>query len=292
MCDHDAFDDMVEYQLRAKDLSRRQFGALGLGAGLMALLPRAADAAEVTEAEVEIRTPDGTADAHFVHPVEGAHAGVLAWPDIFGLRPAFRQMGRRLAESGYAVLTVNPFYRTRHAPTAPENPDFEDPATRSALMALAGSLTPDTAKVDARAFVDWLDAQAPVDKARRIGTTGYCMGGPLTMRTAAERADRVGAGASFHGGGLATDKPDSPHLLVPKMKAQYLIAIAENDDQRQPQVKDILRKAFAEAHLPAEIEVYAGTKHGWCPPDARVYDHDQAEKAWSRLLALFGRALA
>ena len=291
MCDHDAFDDMVEYELRSKALSRRQFGALTVGAGALTLLPRAADAAEVTEAEVEIKTPDGTCDAHFVHPVKGAYPGVLVWPDIFGLRPAFRQMGRRLAESGYAVLTVNPFYRTQHAPTAPENPDFEDPATRAALMALAGSLSPATASVDARAFVDWLDKQAAVNKARGIGTTGYCMGGPLVMRTAAAMPERIGAGASFHGGGLATDQPGSPHLLIPKMKAQFLIAIAGNDDQRQPQVKDILRKAFADAHLPAEIEVYAGTKHGWCPPDARVYDHDQAEKAWGRLLALFERAL-
>jgi carboxymethylenebutenolidase len=292
MCDHDAFDDMVEYEPRAKGLSRREFGGLALGAGALSLLPRAADAAEVAEADVDIKTPDGTADAHFAHPAKGAHAGVLVWPDIFGLRPAFRQMGRRLAESGYAVLTVNPFYRKQRAPTSPENPDFDDPATRAALMALSGSLSAETAFTDARAFVGWLDAQPAVDKARGVGTTGYCMGGPLVMRTAAAMADRIRAGASFHGGGLATDKPDSPHLLIPKMKAQFLIAIAANDDERQPLVKDRLREAFAAAQLPAEIEVYLGTKHGWCPPDARVFDHDQAEKAWSRLLALFGRALA
>ncbi len=291
MCDHEAFDDMVEYELRSKELSRRQFGGLALGAGALSLWPAVAGAAEVAEAEVEIKTPDGTADAYFVHPAKGAHPGVLIWPDIFGLRPAFRQMGRRLAESGYAVLVVNPFYRKQRAPTSPENPDFDDPATRAALMALAGSLSPDTAVTDAKAFVGWLDAQVAVDKARKVGTTGYCMGGPLVMRTAAALPDRIGAGASFHGGGLATEKPDSPHLLVPKMKAQFLIAIAANDDERQPQAKDRLREAFAAAHLPAEIEVYAGTKHGWCPPDSRVYDHDPAEKAWGRLLALFGRAL-
>lgn len=291
MCDHDAFDDMVEYQLRSKELSRRDFGALTLGAGVVSMLPRAADAAEVTEAEVEVKTPDGTADCYFVHPAQGAHPAVLVWPDIFGLRPAFRQMGRRLAESGYSVLVVNPFYRKQHAPTAPEHPDFNDPETRAALMALMESLTPATAATDAKAFVDWLDAQPSVDRKRRMGTIGYCMGGPLVMRTAAAMPARIGAGASFHGGGLATDKPDSPHLLVPKMKAQFLIAIAENDDQRQPEAKDVLRKAFADAGLPAEIEVYAGTKHGWCPPDARVYDHDQAEKAWERLLALLTRAL-
>ncbi len=209
MCDNDSFDDMVEYQLKGRELSRRHFGALTLGAGVLSALPSFAGAAEVTESEVEVKTPDGTADAYFVHPAKGTHPGVLVWPDIFGLRPAFRQMGRRLAESGYAVLVVNPFYRKQHAPTSPENPDFNDPPTRAALMALSASLSATTAAVDAHAFVDWLDAQAAVDKARKVGTTGYCMGGPLTMRTAAAMPDRIGAGASFHGGGLVTDKPCS-----------------------------------------------------------------------------------
>jgi carboxymethylenebutenolidase len=196
-----------------------------------------------------------------------------------------------LAESGYSVLVVNPFYRTKKAPTAPEHADFQDPATRTALMALAGSLTPETALTDAKALVAYLDSQSSVDKKRKMATTGYCMGGPFTMRTAAAFPDRIGAGASFHGGNLVTDKPDSPHLLVPKMKAQYLFAIAENDDQRQPEAKNVLREAFAKAKLPAEIEVYAGAMHGWCPPDAQVYNHDQAEKAWGRMLALFKTAL-
>jgi carboxymethylenebutenolidase len=290
MCDQDAFDDMTEYQLKS-GVSRREFGALTLGAGLVSLLPRGAAAADVTETEVQIKTPDGTCDAYFVHPAAGAHPGVLIWPDIFGLRPAFRQMGKRLAESGYAALVVNPFYRVKPAPTAPEHPDFNDAATRTALMSLMGALTQETAFTDAKAFIPWLDAQSAVDKKRKMGTTGYCMGGPLTMRTAAAMPARVGAGASFHGGGLVTDKPDSPHLLVPKMKAHYLFAIAENDDQKQPEAKDVLRAAFARAKLPAEIEVYAGTMHGWCPPDSQVYNQEQAEKAWSRLLVLFKSAL-
>jgi carboxymethylenebutenolidase len=291
MCDEDSINDIIEYQLKS-GMSRRSFGALTVGAGLVSLLPATAGAAVLEEEEVEITTPDGTADACFVHPAAGAAPGVLVWPDIFGLRAAFRQMGRRLAESGYSVLVVNPFYRTKHAPTAPENPDFNDPATRTALMALAGSLTPQTAVTDARAFVGWLEGQPSVHKHRKMGTTGYCMGGPFTMRTAAEFPARIGAAASFHGGGLVTDKPDSPHLLIPKMKAHFLIAIAENDDQRQPEVKNVLRAAFASARLPAEIEVYAGTKHGWCPPDSRVYNDAQAERAWSRQLVLFKEALA
>jgi carboxymethylenebutenolidase len=293
MCDNDSLEDMIEYQLRSAVLSRRQFGALTLGAGVVSLLPPVADAAaEVQEAEVDIKTPDGTADAYFVRPSTGSYPGVLMWPDIFGLRPAFRQMGKRLAESGYSVLVVNPFYRVKRAPTAPEHADFEDPATRTALMALMGALTAETAVTDAKAFVAWLDGQASVDRKRKMGTAGYCMSGPFTMRTAAAFPDRIGAGASFHGGGLVTDKPDSPHLLVAKMKAHYLIAIAESDDQRQPEAKNALRAAFAKAKLPAEIEVYAGTIHGWCPLDSRVYNPDQAEKAWSRMLALFKTALA
>jgi carboxymethylenebutenolidase len=290
MCDHDSLDDMVKYRLRM-GLSRREFGRLTLGAGVVAALPAVADALAVKDAEVEIKTADGTADAYFVHPEKGSHPAVLIWPDIFGLRPAFRQMARRLAESGYAVLVMNPFYRTKKAPTAPEHPDFNDPPTRDALMALMHTLTPDTAVTDAQAFVPWLDAQAAVSRKHKMATTGYCMGGPFTLRTAAAFPQRVGAGATFHGGGLVTDKPDSPHLLVPKIRAQYLFAIAANDDQRQPEAKDVLRAAFAKAKLPAEIEVYTGTQHGWCPPDSQVYNPEQAEKAWSRMLVLFKNAL-
>jgi carboxymethylenebutenolidase len=291
MCEKDDFDEMYAIS-RARDLSRRQFGALTLGVGLTAVLPRLADAAETTESEVEIKTPDGTCDAYIVHPAKGRHPAVLIWPDIFGLRPTFRQMGKRLAESGYTVLVINPFYRTKKAPTAPDHPDFGDPATRQALMALAGTLSPATALTDAKAFVAYLDAQPSVDTKKKMGTTGYCMGGPFVFRTAASYPDRVGAAATFHGGGLVTDKPESPHLLIPKMKAHFLVAIAENDDASQPDAKSILKDSFAKANLPAEIEVYAGAKHGWCPPDSQVYNADQAEKAWGRMMVLFKSALA
>lgn len=291
MCEIDDLDQMYEIA-RARDLSRRQFGALTLSAGLTAMLPRLADAADTQESEIEIKTPDGTCDAYIVHPVKGRYPAVLIWPDIFGLRPAFRQMGKRLAESGYTVLVINPFYRTKKAPTAPEHPDFGDPATRQALFALAGTLSPATALTDATAFVAYLDAQPSVDKKKKMGTTGYCMGGPFVFRTAAAFPDRVAAGATFHGGGLVTDKPESPYLLIPKMKAHFLIAIAANDDASQPDAKNILKDSFAKAKLPAEIEVYAGTKHGWCPPDSQVYNAAQAEKAWSRMMVLFKTALA
>lgn len=289
MCE---LDDFEEFSRRSAELTRREFGAMALGAGVLAALPRLANAAETSGADIDIKTPAGTADAYFVHPTQGRHPGVLIWPDIFGLRPAFKQMATRLAQSGYSVLVINPFYRTRRAPTAPEHPDFGDPATRDALMALMGSLSPATAEVDARAFVAFLDGQTAVETKRKLATTGYCMGGPFVLRTAALFPDRIGAGATFHGGGLVTDKPDSPHLLIPGMKAQFLIAIAENDDQSQPGAKTTLREAFAKAHLASEVEVYAGTKHGWCPPDSQVYDPAQAEKAWSRMLTLFGTSIA
>lgn len=289
MCEQ---DDLEGFAKRAKDLTRRQFGAIAFGATIAASLPRLADAKETAGSNVEIQTSAGTADAYFVHPVSGKNPAVLIWPDIFGLRPAFKKMATRLAESGYAVLVINPFYRTRKAPTSPEHADFNDPPTRDALMALMNSLTPATAEIDATAFVPWLDSQSAVDKKKKIGTTGYCMGGPFVLRTAALFPDRIGAGATFHGGGLVTDKPDSPHLLIPKMKAHFLIAIAENDDQKQPEAKDVLRDAFVKANLPSVVEVYPGTQHGWCPPDSHVYNQVQAEKAWSRLLAFLGSSIA
>ena len=292
MCDNDAFDDMIEYGSGRGALTRRQFGALGVGASVASLLPLGAYAANVTGSDVEIRTPDGTCDAYLAHPAKGRHPAVLVWPDIFGLRPAFKQMAQRLAGSGYSVLVPNPFYRTKKAPTAPPNPDFNDQATRQALLGLMSSLTADTMLTDARAFIPWLDEQRSVDTHRKMGTTGYCMGGPFVFRTAAAFPDRIGAGATFHGAGLVTKAADSPHLLVPRIKARFLIAIAASDDMQQPEAKDVLRAAFAKAENPAEVEVYTGTKHGWCPPDSRVYDHAQAEKAWSRQLALFKTALA
>ncbi len=209
------------------------------------------------------------------------------WPDIFGLRPAFRQMGKRLAQSGYSVLVVNQFYRVKKAPIAEQGSQTPIPD----LMPLARALNETTHTTDAKAFIAWLDNQPSVAKNRKIGTQGYCMGGPMAFRTAAAVPDRVGAVASFHGGGLVTDQPNSPHLQASKTKAQFLIAIASNDDQRAPGEKDVLKDTFAKASLPAEIEVYSGA-HGWCPPDSRVYNEPDAEKAWTRLLALYGKALA
>ena len=292
MCDEDTMRDAEEHLRRSGILTRRAFGALSAGAGLAMMLPRAAAALPVSAANVEVSTPDGTADCYFVHPSSGAHPGVLIWPDALGLRPAFEQMGRRLAESGYAVLVVNPYYRSARAPVVEEGATFRDEATREVIMPLMRSLTAETNVTDARAFVAFLDAQDAVDGDRKMGTTGYCMGGAMTMRTAAAFPDRIGAGASFHGGRLVTDSPDSPHLLVGKMRAHYLFAIAENDDRKQPEAKTVLREAFDAAGLPAEIEVYEDALHGWCPPDSAVYHEAQAERAWSRLLVLFETALA
>ena len=292
MCDERTHREEEDYLRRSPSLSRRDFGTLSVGAGLAMLLPQVASALQVTAADVEVPTPDGTADCHFVHPSSGAHPGVLIWPDALGLRPAFEQMGRRLAESGYAVLVVNPYYRTERAPVLPEGASFRDEATRKKIFPLMRSLTPETIVTDARAFVGFLDAQDAVAGDRKMGTMGYCMGGSMTMRTAAAFPERIGAGASFHGGRLVTDSPDSPHLLVDRIRAHYLFAIAENDDQKDPEAKTVLRDAFGATGLPAEIEVYAGTLHGWCPPDSAVYHEAQAERAWSRLLALFETALA
>lgn len=289
MCDETTTKDAKAYLRRSGALTRRQFGEVSMGAGLAMLLPRAANAQAVTESEIDVTTPDGVSDSYFVHPSSGSHPGVLIWPDAFGLRPAKRQMAKRLAESGYAVLVVNQYYRSLRAPIV-NTTNFAE--VSDTLRPLMGTLNPETQVRDARAFIGFLDRQQAVDSNRKMGTMGYCMGGPFTMRTAASLPDRVGAAASFHGGGLVTDQPDSPHLLVPQMQAQYLFAIAANDDESQPEAKDVLRDAFSQAGLQAEIEVYEGALHGWCPPDSQVYDESKAERAWSRLLALFTRALA
>lgn len=287
MCDQNHFDDdQQEYEARGL-ITRKRFGVM-LGAGMAMMLPRAADAVAVTESDVNVETPDGSADCYFVHPATGTAAGVLVWPDIFGLRAAFRQMGKRLSESGYSVLVVNPFYRVKKAPTA----ESGSATPIQQLMPLAQALNETTHMTDAKAFIAWLDQQPAVAKNRRMGTQGYCMGGPIAFRTAAAMPDRVGAVASFHGGGLVTDKANSPHLQAAKTKAQFLIAIAANDDARSPKEKSVLKETFAKASLSAEIEVYADAAHGWCPPDSRVYNEAQAEKAWSRLLVLYGKALA
>jgi len=287
MCDQDHFEnDRQEFEALGL-VTRKQFGK-ALGAGVAMLLPQVANAAAVTDAEVNITTPDGTADCYFVHPATGTAPGVLVWPDIFGLRPAFRQMAKRLAESGYSVLVVNPFYRVKKAPTA----DAGSATPIPSLIPLAQAMTETTEFTDSKAFIGWLDKQPSVAKNRKMGTQGYCMGGPMAFRTAAAVPDRIGAVGSFHGGGLVTDMPNSPHLQAAKTKAQFLIAIAANDDMRSPKEKDVLKETFANAHVPAEIEVYTGSAHGWCPPDSQVYSEPLAEKAWARLLALYGKALA
>jgi carboxymethylenebutenolidase len=249
------------------------------------MLPEVANAQAVTEREVEIKTPDGTADSYFVHPASGAAAAVLIWPDIFGLRPAMRTMGRRLAGSGYSVLVVNPFYRNGKPTATGATPIAQ-------MLPFRKGMSATTDMTDARTFVAWLDAQPQVNKNRKIGVQGYCMGGPMSFHTASAVPDRIGAVASFHGGGLVGKDPaTSPHVLAAATKASFLIAIAENDDKQAPNDKTVLKETFDKAKLMSEIEVYPPA-HGWCPPDSQVYSEPAAERAWSRLLALYSKALA
>ena len=286
MCDQDHSEkDLLELEAKGR-ITRRQFGVM-LGAGMVMMLPQVQNPVRVTESEETVKTPDGNADCYFVHPATGTAPGVLVWPDIFGLRPAFRQMGKRLAESGYSVLVVNPFYRAKKAPTA-ENGAAT--AIQGLLPLMNAFITPTSLQMsDAKAYLAWMDQQASVAKNRKIGTQGYCMGGPIALRTASVAPDRVGAAASFHGSPLTGTAPDSPNVLAAKTKAQFLIAIAANDDMTRPNEKTVLKETLGAA---AEIEVYTGAQHGWCPPDSGVYNQPQAEKAWSRLLALYGKALA
>ena len=284
-------DDLTEadnQRFLADAMTRRGFGAAAAAASVAMLLPMPANALAIKGRGVTITTPDGTADAYFVAPAAGKHPAVLVWPDIMGLRPAFRQMADRLAQSGYAVLTVNQFYRSTRAPFVTPGQGF-DAALGEKVGPWRKLLTAEATSRDARAFVAWLDRQRQVDRKRGIGSTGYCMGGPMVMLTAAGAPARVRAGATFHGGGMAADD-----LLarVPQMKAHWLVAIAANDDARAPGDKDKLRAAFAAARQPAEIEVYQDTMHGWCPPDSQVYNQAQAERAWGRLLHLLRTSLA
>lgn len=284
------------------DLTRRDFVTLTVAAGLAAAGADLAAQQPVTETNVEIKTADGTCDAAFMHPTSGSYPGVVIWPDAFGLRPSMRALARRLAAEGYAVLVPNPFYRVAKAPVFEDASTFNfgEPTQRAKLTPLMGSINAaGAAERDAAAFITWLDAQAQVDHRKNIGTQGYCMGGALVVRTAAALPDRIGAGASFHGGGLVTANPDSPHLLAPKIKAQMYFGIAANDDMQQPDAKTKLRDAFAAAKVSAEIEVYSQAQHGWCIPDMPkqangqpIYSKPDAERAWGKLLALYKSALA
>jgi carboxymethylenebutenolidase len=291
MCD-EITEHSNDERFNAGELSRRGFGAMSMAA-LAACATSPEGAVTVAEREVTVTTPDGVIDAHYAAPSSGKHPAVLVWPDIMGLRPAFRVMGRRLAESGYAVLTVNPFYRSQAGAVIADGESFSQPAVRSRLIPLMQAATsdPENTRKDATAAIAWLDQQKEVDTRKGVGTTGYCMGGPLVMRTMAFVPDRVRAGGSFHGGGLATAAPTSPHLMVPQMKAKaVLIAVAQNDDAQDPTVKDKVKAAFDAQNIPAEVEVYPA-QHGWCPPDSQVFDQAQADRAWARLLATFETGL-
>ena len=283
------------------DLSRRDFVALSLAAGLAAAAgDTLVSAAElpVMAMNVDVKTPDGACDAMLIHPTTGSHPAVIIWPDAFGLRPAMVDMGKRIAAEGYTVLVPNPYYRMAKAPGIEMNGfSFSNQADMAKLRPLMGSINAaGAAEKDATAFVAYLDSQKVVNASKKIGTQGYCMGGPLVFRTLAALPNRVGAGGSFHGGGLVSDQPTSPHLLVPKMRARLYIGIAANDDSRQPDAKDKLKEAFTAASVPAEIEVYKSL-HGWCvpdmpaPADAPIYNKPEAEKAWAKLVALYKAAL-
>ena len=280
-----------------EEISRRTFVKTSVTAGIgVAAVSSASAQAPAMEMNVNITTPDGTCDCAFIHPPTGAHAAVIIWPDAFGLRGSMRDMAKRLAAEGYSVLVPNPYYRVQKAPfvESAENFNFNDPAQRGKLTPLMGSIgAAGAAEKDAAAFVAWLDRQSAVDRTKKIGTQGYCMGGPLIVRTAAALPDRIGAAASFHGGGLVTPAPDSPHKLAPKIKARMYFGVAQNDDMQQPTAKTELKAAFDAAKVPAEVEVYPA-QHGWCVPDmpGGIYNRAEAEKAWTKLLALYKAGLA
>ena len=293
----DETKDHKENDELSSDLHRRDFVALSMAALAAAGSASAADL-PVVETDVTVKTPDGMCDAAFIHPKSGSHPGVLIWADAFGLRPSMRDMAKRIAAEGYSVLVPNPFYRVTKAPfTDASNFNFAtDMGKIQPLMASVNA--PGNAEKDAVAYIAFLDAQKEVNKNKKIGTQGYCMGGPLVVKTAAALPNRVGAGGSFHGGGLVTDKPDSPHLLASKVKAHMYFGIASNDDMRQPDAKDKLKESFGAAKVPAEIEVYAGALHGWCVRDMPlqdgkpIYSKADAERAWGKLVALYKSALA
>jgi carboxymethylenebutenolidase len=280
------------------ELTRRDFVAMTVAAGLAAAAGTELSAQNVVEKNVDIKTPDGTCDSAFIHPASGAHAAVIIWPDAFGLRPSMRDMAKRLAMAGYSVLVPNPFYRVAKSPIWEDASKVNFATERPKITPLMQSIQADGAvEKDAPAFIAWLDMQKEVDRNKKIGTQGYCMGGGLVVRTAAAVPNRVGAGASFHGGGLVTPNPNSPHLLAPKIKARMYFGIATNDDMQQPDAKTKLKESFDAAKVPAEIEVYSMAQHGWCVPDmpagqaGPIYKKDDAEKAWAKLMALYKAAL-
>ena len=293
----DETKDSKNNDTSGNDLARREFVA----ASVASLAAGSASAAglKLVETDVQIKTPDGICDAAFIHPASGSHPGVLIWTDAFGLRPSMREIGKRIAVQGYSVLVPNPFYRIGKAPMFEDASKVDFAKEREKINPLMASVNaPGAAEKDAVAYVAFLDAQKQVNKSKKIGTQGYCMGGALVVRTAATVPDRVGAGASFHGGALVTDQPNSPHLLAPKIKAKMYFGIAANDDMRQPDAKVKLKEAFEAAHNPAEIEVYKESQHGWCVPDMPaqngqpIYNKPDAERAWAKLEALYKGALA
>lgn len=287
MCD----DDIHQGLVHDPRLSRRTFGLAAAALGGVAATTARAGAA-VVEKDVEIKTPDGTADAALFYPEKkGKWPAVLVWPDVMSLRPVFRDMARRLAGEGYVVLVPNLYYRAKKAPVIEGAFNFANPDDRAKLTPLRATVTPEGTDRDATAYVAYLDAQPQTDKGKKVGVQGYCMGGPLAFRTAAVAPGRIAAVASFHGGGLVTDQPTSPHLLIPKTHATFLVAVADNDDKSDPTVKDKLKAAFAEAKRPATVEVYEGAAHGWTVKGSAVYNEPAAEKAWAELLALYKKAL-
>jgi carboxymethylenebutenolidase len=288
MCDSDNHQGFIV----DTSFTRRSVVLTMTSAAVVASLPACASTAAVTETDVMVPTPDGSADAALFYPSgKGTWPAVLMWPDILGLRPVFREMGKRLAAEGYVVLVPNPFYRTKRAPIVTGSFDFGDPKQRDSVMSLRATLTDAGIDKDAAAFISFLDKQKQTNGRKGAGVQGYCFSGPFAFQTGAVRSDRIRAVATFHGGGLVTDKPDSPHLLIPKTKASFVVGIARNDDQKQPDAKDILKKAFAEAKRPATVEVYPAD-HGWCVEGSQAYDHASAEKAWAELLKLYRANLA
>lgn len=286
MCD----DDIHPGLIHDPTVSRRTFGLMTVVAAGVAGVARAE--APVVEKDVEIKTADGVADAALFYPQgKGPWPAVLVWPDVISLRPVFRDMGRRLAAEGYVVLVPNLYYRVKRAPVIEGAFNFANPEDRAKLTPMRATVTPEGTERDAAAYVAFLDAQPQTNKARKIGTQGYCMGGPLAIRTAATAPDRVGAVASFHGAGLTTDQPASPHLLIPKTKAEYLIAVADNDDKQDPTSKDKFKAALDAAGRSGTVEVYAGAAHGWTVKGSQAYNEPAAEKAWAELLALYKRSL-